>query len=75
MAKEMSRNKVITQLQAEAQKNYMDLPVDEKDVIRRFNGTDEARILRKVFPEIAGGLARLRGPEGVPTRRRGLATR
>ena len=75
MAKEMSRNKVITQLQVEAQKNYMDLPVDEKDVIRRFSGTDEARILRKVFPEIVGGLAKLRAPEGMPTRGRGLATR
>ena len=75
MAKEMSKNKVITQLQAEAQENYMELSVDEKDVIRRFNGTEEARILRKIFPEIATGLARLRGPEGVPSRRRGLATR
>ena len=75
MAKEMSRNKVITQLQAEAQENYLELPADEKDVIRRFNGTEEARILRKIFPEIATGLARLRRPEGVPSRRRGLATR
>ena len=75
MAKIPSRKKVVAELQAEAQKNYIDLPVDEKDVIRRFNGTDEARILRKVFPEIAGGLARLRAPEGISTRRRGLATR
>ena len=53
----------------------MDLPVDEKDVIRRFVGTEESRILRKIFPEIVGGLAKLRGPEGIPTRGRGLATR
>ena len=71
----MKKSDVISEIQSNAQENYMDLPVDEKDVIRRFNGTDEARILRKVFPEIAGGLARLRGPEGVSTRRRGLATR
>ena len=71
----MKKSELVSQIQSNAQKIYMDLPVDEKDVIRRFNGTDEARILRKVFPEIAGGLARLRGPEGVSTRRRGLATR
>ena len=67
--------KVIHELQVEAQKRYVKLPPDEQDVIRRFSGTEEARVLRKLFPEIAGGLAKLRSPEGIPTRRRGLATR
>jgi|GEM_PF-6639966 phage protein U len=71
----MKKSDVISEIQSNAQENYMDLPVDEKDVIRRFSGTEEARILRKVFPEIVGGLAKLRAPEGLPTRRRGLATR
>ena len=71
----MKKSDVISEIQAEAQKKYMDLPVDEKDVIRRFSGTEEARILRKVFPEIVNGLAKLRGPEGIPARKRGLATR
>jgi len=67
--------KVIHELQVEAQKRYVELPPDEQDVIRRFSGTEEARVLRKLFPEIASGLAKLRSPEGLPTRRRGLATR
>ena len=71
----MKKSELVSQIQSNAQKIYMDLPVDEKDVIRRFSGTDEARILRKVFPEIVGGLAKLRAPEGIPTRGRGLATR
>ena len=71
----MKKSDVISEIQSNAQKNYMDLPVDEKDVIRRFSGTEEARILRKVFPEIVNGLAKLRAPEGLSTRRRGLATR
>jgi len=75
MAKSASRKKIITELQAKAQKAYMELPVDEQDLIRRFSGTEEARVLRKIFPEIASGLAKLRMPEGIPSRRRGLATR
>jgi len=71
----MKKSDVISEIQSNAQKNYMDHPVDEKDVIRRFSGTEEARILRKVFPEIVSGLAKLRSPEGISTRRRGLATR
>ena len=71
----MKKSDVISEIQSNAQENYMDLPVDEKDVIRRFSGTEEARILRKVFPEIVSGLAKLRSPEGISTRRRGLATR
>ena len=71
----MKKSELVSQIQSNAQKIYMDLPVDEKDVIRRFVGTEESRILRKIFPEIVGGLAKLRAPEGIPTRGRGLATR
>ena len=67
--------KVIHEMQQAAQKRYTELPPDEQDDIRRFSGTEEARVLRKLFPEVANGLAKLRSPEGIPTRRRGLATR
>jgi len=75
MADVISKQEVITELQAEAQSNYLALSDEEKDTVRRFNGTEEARILRKIFPTLSEGLARLRAPEGVSMRRRGLATR
>ena len=71
----MEKSEVISEIQAVAQKNYLDFSEEEKNTLRRFVGTEEAILLRKLFPEIVAGLTRLRTPEGVSVSRRGLATR
>ena len=71
----MEKSEVIAEIQADAQKNYLDFSEEEKNTLRRFVGTEEAILLRKLFPEIVAGLTRLRAPEGVSVSRRGLATR
>ena len=71
----MEKSEVIAEIQADAQKNYLDFSEEEKNTLRSFVGTEEAILLRKLFPEIVAGLTRLRTPEGVSVSRRGLATR